>query len=362
MFGGKGNSIDFFDTGRELFSLMCRLEEKLKINSFFVMDENFLLRRERCLDLLKQMKRYDKSWSLFVFSSARVIQSYTIEELVGLGISWVWMGLEGENSSYAKLRGVDTRALIRNLQENGIRVLGSSIIGLETHTPENIDAVIAHSVAHNTDFHQFMLYTPVPGTPLYEEHRAKGTLLENIDEADTHGQYQFNFRHPHISKEQSEKFLLSAFQKDFEMNGPSIMRIARTTLEGWKKHKNHPDARVRARYEREAKIIPVNYASALWAMEQYFRKSNPHVAGQARDLLSEIKREFGLKSRLLIPIVGRIANWAMRREEKRLKQGWTYQPPTFVERANWDRPGSFTAEGMKNLVSPILSLPTSNEA
>ena len=60
-----------------------------------------------------------------------------------------------------------------SLQSHGIRVLGSSIIGIEEHTPENIDEVIDYAVGHNTDLHQFMLYTPIPGTPLYAEQRRK---------------------------------------------------------------------------------------------------------------------------------------------------------------------------------------------
>ena len=54
------------------------------------------------------MEQHNKNWALFVFSSARVLQSYTIEQLVGLGISWVWMGLEGKESTYQKLKNVDT--------------------------------------------------------------------------------------------------------------------------------------------------------------------------------------------------------------------------------------------------------------
>jgi radical SAM superfamily enzyme YgiQ (UPF0313 family) len=230
MFGGKGQSVNFYNTGRELFDIMCRIEARLGVQSFFVMDENFLLHRSRALELLELMKANGKSWSQYAFTSGRVLQSYTIEELIGLGISWIWMGLEGEESSYAKLRNVDTRQLVRTLQSHGIRVLGSSIIGLENHTPGNIDDVIEHAVSHATDFHQFMLYTPVPGTPLYAEHRERGTLIEDIEDADTHGQYQFNFRHPHISREQSGEFLLRAFNRDYQVNGPSVLRIARTTL------------------------------------------------------------------------------------------------------------------------------------
>src|SRR5512136_2664354 len=55
MFGGKGNFVNFYESGRELFQVMCRLEERMKVRSFFVMDENFLLHRKRALDLLDLM-------------------------------------------------------------------------------------------------------------------------------------------------------------------------------------------------------------------------------------------------------------------------------------------------------------------
>ncbi|KAA0219042.1 MAG: hypothetical protein EDS66_17835, partial [Planctomycetota bacterium] len=120
--------------------------------------------------------------------------------LVGLGISWVWLGLEGEASAYRKLRGVETRQLVPMLQSHGIRVLGSTIIGLEDHSPSTIDAVIDYAVGHRTDFHQFMLYTPIPGTALYARHEQEGSLLseETVPPADAHGQFRFNFRHRHI--------------------------------------------------------------------------------------------------------------------------------------------------------------------
>ena len=142
MFGGKGRHIDFYPTGDELFEVMCGLEADLGVWSFFVMDENFLLHRKRALRLLELMEAHDKSWALYVFSSANVLRSYTIEQLVALGISWVWMGLEGKASRYAKLANADTHTLVRTLQSNGIRVLGSTIIGLEEHHADNLDAAI----------------------------------------------------------------------------------------------------------------------------------------------------------------------------------------------------------------------------
>lgn len=334
MFGGKGKFINFYETGDDLFTIMCGIAERMGVRSFFVMDENFLLHRKRALRLLELIEKHGKSWSLYVFSSARVVQSYTIEQLVRLGISWVWMGLEGENSQYAKLHDIDTRTLVRTLQSHGIRVLGSSIIGLEEHTSENLDDVIEHAVSHGTDFHQFMLYTPIPGTPLYAEHMANRTLISpsEYEEADMHGQYVFRHRHPHLKPGQETEFILKAFQRDFEVNGPSVLRIARTVLTGWKRYKRHADKRIRDRFAWEARDLAVTFPATVWAARRWFKgRNNPALVQKLSSLLEEIKREVGIKARWAAPLAGRFVWSKLRQEDKRLKAGSTYEPPTFYE-------------------------------
>ena len=333
LFGGKGKSVNFFETGDELFAEMVRLENKLGVNSFFIMDENFLFHRKRALRLLELMEANDKSWALNVFSSARVLKSYTLEQLIGLGIGWVWMGLEGKQSSYAKLSGIDTRDLVSDLQANGIRVLGSSIIGLEEHTPENIDAVIDHAISHKSVFHQFMLYTPIPGTPLYEQHRQAGTLFSEakMPTADTHGQYRFNYKHRHIPEGQEETYLLNAFNRDFEINGPSLARLIRVLLTGWQKYKQHPKSRIRKRFEFEADGLKSSWAGAVWAMRKKYRHDRKLFA-ELSDLLREIYLAFGWKTRLIAPVAGRYLMVTTKLEERRLARGWTLEPECFYEK------------------------------
>jgi radical SAM superfamily enzyme YgiQ (UPF0313 family) len=335
LFGGKGKFKNFYESGEELFEIMRSLEDRLKVHSFFVMDENFLLYRRRALELLELMRRNGKAWSLYVFSSANALKTYSMDELVGLGVSWLWMGLEGEDSSYSKLQGIRTQRLVKDLQSHGIRVLGSTIIGLETHTPENIDHAINHAINHDTDFHQFMLYTPVPGTPLYAEHQERGTLYPDADPADIHGQSRFNFRHPFISRDQSGEFLLRAFRRDFELNGPSLLRMTRTLLQGWKRHRNHPEQRVQERFRREVRFFSITFGGAVWAMEKYFRNRNHQLALRIRAVREEIYGEFRLKARVLGVISGGFLRFRIWSEERRLRRGWTYEPPTFVERRNW---------------------------
>jgi len=339
MFGGKGKHIEFYKTGEELFEIMCALESDLRVKEFFVMDENFLLNKKRAFQLLELMEEHDKPWNLKVFSSINVLHQYTMEQLVALGVVWVWLGLEGKDSHYEKLAGTDTMALVRSLQSHGIRVLGSSIIGIEEHARENIDEVIDYAVAHNTDMHQFMLYMPIPGTPLFAELEAKGAFLgvAETSPGDIHGQLKFNYRHPHIRDGEETEFLLRAFHQDFEINGPSIVRIIRTLLRGWKRYKNHPNPRIRARFAHEAANLPVKYSGALWAARRRYQ-DDPHRFQLISHILDELYAEFGWKARLAAPIVGFRFYHALRREERRLKSGWTYEPPTFFETNSADGP------------------------
>jgi len=358
MFGGKGKSINFYETGDELFEVMLDLERSLKVQSFFVMDENFLLHRKRALRLLELMQQHGKSWVLYVFSSANVLRSYTIEQLVGLGVSWVWMGLEGQDSKYAKLHGTDTRQLVRSLQSHGIRVLGSTIIGLEEHTPQNLDAAIEYAISHDTEFHQFMLYTPIPGTALWSQLDGEGRLTDPdcLTVADTHGQLYFNYRHRHLPAGMENDFLLKAFTRDFEVNGPSVIRVIRTMLAGWKRYRHHPDARVQKRFAWETAGLPTAHAAALWAARKWF-SDRPALRKRIDNVLHELYREFGLKARLAGPVIGRLLYGRLRREDARLRQGWTYEPPTFCDRTNPQAAASAAAQSRRPIgqwVAPVL--------
>jgi hypothetical protein len=332
MFGGKGKFVEFYQTGDELFDVMCQLEQALKVKAFFVMDENFLLDKKRALQLLERMEQHGKPWALYVFSSANVLKKYSMEQLVALGVSWVWLGLEGKNSQYAKLAGTDTRRLVDQLHDHGIRVLGSSIIGLEDHTTDNIDEAIDYAVSHDTEFHQFMLYTPIPGTPLFAELQSKHALrsLAEVSIADIHGQLEFKYRHPNIPRGEETGYLLRAFDRDLQVNGPSVIRIVRAVLRGWKKYRDHPDLRIRARFAHEASNLPARYAGVLWATRREYRQDSRRVR-QINQLLRELYELYGWRTRLAAPLVGRYLHRRLRRQDALLRSGWTYEPPTFYE-------------------------------
>ena len=115
------------------------------------------------------------------------------------------------------------------------------------------------------------------------------------------------------------------------MNGPSVVRIARTLLRGWLALKHHPDPRVRDRVAFETKDLPTRYAGALWAAERWFARRNPGLAARLRLTRHGIEREFGWKARVAARVVGPVVLATLWLEERRLRRGRTYEPPTFYE-------------------------------
>jgi hypothetical protein len=111
--------------------------------------------------------------------------------------------------------------------------------------------------------------------------------------------------------------------------------MCRTMLQGWRRYKNYPDARVRERFARDTAKLSTAYNAALWAMERQFRKINSNVSRQIRDLRRALNKEFGFMARVSSTSLGPVLWWTSRREEKRLARGKTYEPPTIIERTNW---------------------------
>ena len=198
-------------------------------------------------------------------------------------------------------RACDTLALVRQLQDHGIRVLGSTIIGLENHTPENIDEVIDYAVRYEADFHQFMLYTPLHGTPLHAELSAQGpdarrrrlpalatrtgsiVSITGIRTSTTAEKRSSCCRHSSATSNAMARACCGSFAR---------------VLNGWQRYKQHPDARIRRRFQREFKDIGPVFAAAVAAARRNTIGATRRLKAKMSALLKDLVQEFGRKSRL----------------------------------------------------------------
>ncbi len=224
----------FVGSGRELFRLAERIADLRGSDTFFVMDENFLKDRERALELIEEMERHQRYFMFHVFSSAETITAFGVENLVRLGAQFVWVGFEShtDQNQFAKNRGIDAHKLVAELRDHGISVLASGILCMEHHTPDNIQQDIDYLVGIEADMVQFMLYTPLPVTALYRDHKRRGLLRDDLPMEEWHGQKSLNWNHPAFGHDEPERWLNAAFRQDYEQNSSSMYRVLETTARG----------------------------------------------------------------------------------------------------------------------------------
>ena len=245
-----GNYIAYLPTGQDVFAVCCAYEDTLGVTDFGVMDENFLKHPQRAMELLACMEKAGRSFTFGIFSSAETITGLpSLDLLVRLGITFIWMGVESKHVIYEKNKGVDFKALVADLRKRGISVMTSAILFLEEHTHENIWEDVDFIIGLNADYIQFMELGPLPGTKLYSDYEAASKLvpLEEMPYEERHGQDRIWFKHPAFTGKESATVLRKAFERDYRTNGASFIRAVQTAMMGYEYTLANSDPRIHAR-------------------------------------------------------------------------------------------------------------------
>ncbi|MBN2526173.1 MAG: cobalamin-dependent protein [Deltaproteobacteria bacterium] len=281
-FGKKYTS--YLGSGKEIFNTCRQIADARGTDAFFVMDENFLKDRERAMELIDEMEKHSRFFNFHVFSSCEAITAFGIENMVRMGITFAWIGFESktDQGAFEKNNGIKPKELVRQLRDVGISVLGSGILCMEHHTPENIQEDIDFMIDIEADTVQFMLFTPLPVTGLYSRLKKKGLLREDLPFEEWHGQKMLNWDHHAFPGDLAEHTLKGAFKKEFEVNSSTIYRIVETSVRGYetirRRASDSENYKVRARQLRArmleyATMLPVIKANAVNDLE-YQRASD----------------------------------------------------------------------------------------
>ena len=77
-------------------------------------------------------------------------------------------------------------------------------------------------------------------------------------------------------------------------------------------------------------------------------------------LLRNVYREVGWRSRVSALLGGLYVAWKIRREERRLAGGWTYEPPTFYEVNEAVDPGEYPTASQCSYVTSQVADPSAS--
>ncbi len=260
----KRKHIRLLPTGGDIHRVVQRYHEVEPDMSLVILDEDFLLNRQRALEFRECAITAERPLSIFAFASIKAISQYTVTELLEMGIDGLWIGYEGTRSGYAKQSGRPVPELFRELREHGISILASMIVGLPYQTPEIIEEELSGLLALEPSLCQFLIYGPTPGTPFYDQVMSEGRLHQDlVDDRETYYRNCTGFKamvdHPTMTPAEIESAQARCFSEDLRRLGPSMFRSIEASLLGWERLKDSGNATLRRKAERFAADVRRSY-------------------------------------------------------------------------------------------------------
>jgi len=155
----------------------------LKAHHVFFCDDNFTADRGRIKELCQRLLQED----LKIEWSAQVrVEAAKDEELMDLmartGCYCVFVGLESINPATLKLYNKSQtvegiKDCVLNFHRHGIRVHGMFVFGSEEDHYQVIRDTVRFSRDLDLDSLQYLILTPIPGTPVYQELEAQNRIF-----------------------------------------------------------------------------------------------------------------------------------------------------------------------------------------
>lgn len=239
--------VPLIKSGRDLHEQMRRVKPHGGgFRNIGIIDEDFLADRSRMEDVIKlNPQEVDHPILFSCLTSLQSLSQYTTMELLQMGLSGAWVGIESKWATYPKLQKIDAARMISELKGVGISMLASMIIGYDWHDKKTIEEDFAYLMSLRPTFSQFMIYSPCPQTPLYRKLVQEGRLL-NVPYK-LHDGFHLLFKHPHFSSEELEQIVGELFVREYEELGPSILRVLENQLDGYLALRDSGPAWLRAR-------------------------------------------------------------------------------------------------------------------
>jgi len=210
--------------------------------SLFFMDDNMLSDRRYSVELVKELSKKNVRWC--TFTDISFAHDDELLKLLPLsGCSEVLIGFETiHNSSMEQVSEFKKRELLRydesikKIQEAGIGIIGSFVVGFDSDTPEVFDRLfefIDRNMLHEISI---SILTPYPGTELFEEFKKSGrlTTLDYSKYSDL--SWNINYSPVGMSKEEIKsgivKLLDRVYSKEmFIKRVKHLKNIARRNIE-----------------------------------------------------------------------------------------------------------------------------------
>ena len=144
----------------------------------------------------------------------RLLDEDLLNNLKNAGLVFVKVGIENAdedilyNEKRFSVKKDEQLNKILLLKKKKIGISAMYILGFPTDNEDSIKRTISYAIKLNTEFAQFSIWTPYPGTPVFNDFKNSITVktYEGFD------QYRLTFKHKNLTYDQLRNFLSLAYK------------------------------------------------------------------------------------------------------------------------------------------------------
>jgi hypothetical protein len=303
-------------TGEELHEAMrgARVDGAAR-RDIGVADGDFLADRGRIEPMITLNRAQVDTPILFsCATSLRSLAQYTTEELLAMGLSGAWIGVESRHAGRPAVSATDVYREFGRLRGAGIVTLAVMAVGMDWHDEQRLEEEFQQLLSLRPQFSRFVIYSPCPRTPLWAELERQGRLRPVPYRL--HDGAHALVAHPTLSAERLEHLVEEYARREYEELGPSVLRVMEVRLEGYLmlRYRVQPHLQARARAYRSECV-------ELYPLLGHAIRTAPteRVRRWAMGLREEIEDTFEIPSsaRIRAGFVPALAVWAALRDRLR---------------------------------------------
>jgi hypothetical protein len=344
------NTSAFFHHKKSLIATPAQVYEFMKHHqkrlgedriTFILFDEDLFLDPAYVRELGRLIRSDRKTWGFrwITFGSVKALEQFTPRELRECGVEGIWIGVESglvehqsDDGGYAKRGTQNPVELFEQLRHHGIETIGSMILGLDFHTPDNIERDIDYFVSLKPTFYQIGPIRPCPGTKLFRQMKRQGRLTQDYNWEHFHLWEETSHKPVHFEQGGIRQYYDLAHEKLRSQLGSPVLQIFEANLLAHETLRGADSEFLRYQAELSLETVrrlqPVIQALAL-------NPASPKVLARTRSLLARAAPHLEgdrWSQRAFRRVAGRVVGWRMGMAAPRITG--PYAPP--VQRTQYN--------------------------
>ncbi len=206
-----------YNSAEYLYEHLAYLKERFGIRHVNFYDDQFTYNRRRVVDFTRMVADRPLNMTFNCAVRAEHIDEELLASMKAAGCWMISLGIETGDAEllalHRKQADLDLLAdKVRMISRAGIRTKGLFMIGLPGETEASVKRSNRYALSLPLDDINVSIFTPFPGTPLYEQADSLGNFEENWEKMDC---MHFQFVPKDMTKERMNKLFLRFYRSHF---------------------------------------------------------------------------------------------------------------------------------------------------